>query len=124
MALVKKLIPQLHHAIAEYHSHSQPLGDHLSGGFERSLAVLERMASSLEAYLATHGPDGAPDWTPAGRRASAAADHDRIGRRPLPPESAAAQAATGDAEDPTQTAPTAPGSAGGPAGEASCSGRN
>ncbi len=34
VTLVKKLIPALHHAIAEYHSHSQPLGDHLSGGFE------------------------------------------------------------------------------------------
>jgi hypothetical protein len=50
VALVKKLIPMLHHAIAEYHSHSQPLGDHLAGGFERSVANLERMITSLDAY--------------------------------------------------------------------------
>jgi hypothetical protein len=56
VALIKRLIPQLHHAIAEYHSHSQPLGDHLTGGFERSLNSLERMVLSLEAYLATNAP--------------------------------------------------------------------
>src|SRR5579875_1398476 len=56
VALIRKLIPQLHHAIAEYHSHSQPLGDHLSGGFEKSLSVLERMVLSLEAYVATTAP--------------------------------------------------------------------
>ncbi len=56
VAMVKKLIPMLHHAIAEYHSHSQPLGDHLAGGFERALASLEKMALSLEAYLATKVP--------------------------------------------------------------------
>ena len=37
LAMVKRLVPLLHHAIDEYHSHSQPLGDHLSGGFEKSL---------------------------------------------------------------------------------------
>ena len=56
VALVKRLIPSLHHAIAEYHSHSQPLGDHLSGGFERALAGLEKMSIALEAYLATKAP--------------------------------------------------------------------
>jgi hypothetical protein len=69
VALVKKLIPQLHHAIAEYHSHSQPLGDHLSGGFERSLANLERMTASLDAYLATAVPT-----TPRPEPAAATAD--------------------------------------------------
>lgn len=54
--LIKRLVPFLHHAIDEYHSHSQPLGDHLSGGFERSLATIERMVLSLEAYLATTAP--------------------------------------------------------------------
>ncbi len=56
VALIRRLVPQLHHAIAEYHSHSQPLGDHLSGSFERSLAVLERMVLSLEAYVSTTAP--------------------------------------------------------------------
>ena len=56
VALVKRLIPQLHHAIDEYHSHSQPLGDHLAGGFEKSMAGLEKMILSLESYLALEAP--------------------------------------------------------------------
>ncbi len=56
LAMVKRLIPFLHHAIDEYHSHSQPLGDHLSGGFEKSLFTLEKMIGSLEAYLALAAP--------------------------------------------------------------------
>ena len=56
LAMVKRLIPLLHHAIDEYHSHSQPLGDHLSGGFEKSLFTLEKMIGSLEAYLALAAP--------------------------------------------------------------------
>lgn len=56
VVLVKKLIPELHHAIAEYHSHSQPLSDHLSGGFKRSLAGLDARVMALEAYLATLVP--------------------------------------------------------------------
>ena len=56
VALIKRLIPQLTHAIAEYHSHSQPLGDHLTGGFERSLNSVERMVLALEAYIATTAP--------------------------------------------------------------------
>ncbi|MFI5455550.1 MAG: hypothetical protein ACHRXM_08870 [Isosphaerales bacterium] len=56
VAEVRRLIPFLHHAIDEYHSHSQPLGDHLSGGFEKSLFGLEKMIGSLEAYLALKAP--------------------------------------------------------------------
>jgi hypothetical protein len=56
LAAIKRLIPFLHHAIDEYHSHSQPLGDHLSGGFEKSLFTLEKMVTSLEAYLALSAP--------------------------------------------------------------------
>jgi hypothetical protein len=54
--LVKRLIPMLHHAIDEYHSHSQPLGDHLSGGFEKSLFTMDKMISALDAYLALRAP--------------------------------------------------------------------
>jgi hypothetical protein len=55
-ASIKRLIPFLHHAIDEYHSHSQPLGDHLAGGFEKSLFTLVKMIGSLEAYLALQAP--------------------------------------------------------------------
>ena len=68
--LIKRLIPFLRHAIDEYHSHSQPLGDHLSGGFERSVATLERMVLSLEAYLAMSAPS-APRLDTAGAGSSA-----------------------------------------------------
>ncbi len=71
LALVKKLIPFLHHAIDEYHSHSQPLGDHLAGGFEKSLFTLEKMIGSLEAYLALQAPT-APVWTPLQRPGASA----------------------------------------------------
>jgi hypothetical protein len=71
VALIKKLIPQFHHAVAEYHSHSQPLGDHLTGGFERSLNVLERMVLSLEAYVATTAPS-APRIEPGASTSGAA----------------------------------------------------
>ena len=54
--IVRKLIPQFHQAVASYHSHSQPLGDHMSGGFERSLARLSQMIDSIEAYLALQAP--------------------------------------------------------------------
>jgi hypothetical protein len=56
VAMIRKLIPFLHHAIDEYHSHAQPLGDHLTGGFERSVFGLEKMIGSLEAYLALRAP--------------------------------------------------------------------
>jgi hypothetical protein len=56
LAMVRRLIPQLHHAIDEYHSHSQPLGDHLAGGFEKSMATIEKMILALESYLALRAP--------------------------------------------------------------------
>jgi hypothetical protein len=59
---VRKLIPILHHVIAEYKSHAQPLGDHLSGGMEKSIAALERTIETLEEYLAI-APPAAPRFT-------------------------------------------------------------
>jgi len=59
VVLVKKLIPQFHHAVAEYHSNSQPLGDHMSAGFERSLGRMTGMIDALERYLALQAPDTA-----------------------------------------------------------------
>lgn len=56
--LVRRLIPQLHQTIAAYHAHSQPLGDHMSGGFERSLSRLTAMIDAIEKYLALQAPSG------------------------------------------------------------------
>jgi hypothetical protein len=76
VALVKRLIPQLHHAIDEYHSHSQPLGDHLAGGFEKSMATIEKMILALESYLALRAPsapvfESATDTGPSAAASSA-----------------------------------------------------
>ena len=76
VALVKRLIPQLQHAIDEYHSHSQPLGDHLAGGFEKSMATIEKMILALESYLALRAPsapvfDSAIDNGPSSAASSA-----------------------------------------------------
>jgi hypothetical protein len=56
LAQVKRWVPILEHAISEYHSASQPLGDRLSGTLVNSLALLERMVMTLEAYVATQAP--------------------------------------------------------------------
>jgi hypothetical protein len=70
VALIKRLIPVLHHAIDEYHSHSQPLGDHLAGGFEKSLASLEKMTAALDAYVSLNAPS-APRFDSAADSAGA-----------------------------------------------------
>ncbi|MGO9470272.1 MAG: hypothetical protein ACLQVF_39755 [Isosphaeraceae bacterium] len=76
----KKLIPYLTHEIAEYHAHAQPLGDHLSGGFERSIAAMEKMVAALESYLALRAPTAprldsvAESGAAATTRASSTAD--------------------------------------------------
>jgi hypothetical protein len=102
VALIKKLIPQLHHAIAEYHSHSQPLGDHLTGGFERSLNSVERMVVALEAYIATRAPS-APRFEPAASSGAATTTAGASSGSAAAPESAggdeaAAATATGPAD--------------------------
>jgi hypothetical protein len=76
VAVIKKLIPFLHHAIDEYHSHSQPLGDHLAGGFEKSLSILEKMTRALDAYAALKAPtaptlDPVPETGPTSATATA-----------------------------------------------------
>ena len=60
----KKMVPVLEHAIAEYHSQSQPLGDHIAGRLVNSLNLLERMIVAVESYLATQVP-AAPEREPA-----------------------------------------------------------
>jgi hypothetical protein len=56
VALVKKWAPVLEHAISEYHSAAQPLGDRLTGALVSSMALLDRMVKSLESYLAVAPP--------------------------------------------------------------------
>jgi hypothetical protein len=53
---IKKWIPVLEHALSEYHSQAQPLGDRLSGSLVASLAMLERMITALDEYTAIKAP--------------------------------------------------------------------
>lgn len=61
---IKRWGPVLEHALSEYHSQSQPLGDKLSGGLVGTLAMLERMIVALEEYQAIQAPS-APVLRPA-----------------------------------------------------------
>jgi hypothetical protein len=61
---IKRWVPVLEHALSEYHSQSQPLGDKLSGGLIGTLAMLERMIVALEEYQAIQAP-AAPVLRPA-----------------------------------------------------------
>jgi hypothetical protein len=120
VALIKRLIPQLHHAIAEYHSHSQPLGDHLTGGFERSLAVMERMILALETYVATQAPS-APRMEPAASTSGAATTTGAAAATGAAAGSAEAQAESATTTTTAADTEGAPASA--PAGEAVMPGR-
>lgn len=120
VALIKKLIPQLTHAIAEYHSHSQPLGDHLTGGFEKSLNVLERMVLSLESYVATKAPtaprlDSGDATTSGAATTTGASATSEPGAAPADGQEAAGAETQGT---------TSPETAAAPAGEAVLPGRS
>jgi hypothetical protein len=121
VALIKRLIPFLHHAIDEYHSHSQPLGDHLAGGFEKSLASLQKMTNARDAYMALKAPTApkmdsvqetgaaaataagssttttAADDAPAVAEATAKTEGEATAQKPNCPVETAAPAATGEA---------------------------
>ena len=56
VAKIKRTIPYLDHAIAEYQATSQPLGDMLTGSFINSINLIERMVISLERYLELNAP--------------------------------------------------------------------
>jgi hypothetical protein len=120
-ASIKRLIPFLHHAIDEYHSHSQPLGDHLAGGFEKSLFTLVKMIGSLEAYLALQAPT-APSMPSAAETtgASSASSSPSSAAGSASTESQSTDVNNGEAAVPptTGTAKTAA-----PAGEPVVSGR-
>jgi hypothetical protein len=124
VAAIKKLIPFLHHAIDEYHSHSQPLGDHLAGGFEKSLAVLEKMTSALDAYAALRAPT-APTFDSAQETGAASATAAGSSTTTTAAEEPPAEAKTKTAGEATPKAPNGPAepAAAPTAGEPAVSGR-
>jgi hypothetical protein len=121
VAQIKRLIPFLHHAIDEFHSHSQPLGDHLSGGFEKSLFTLEKMVGSLEAYLALAAPTapGLGSFAETGAGATATSSGSSSGG-----ESATATAADNTNGTTQASNPASPADTAAPAGEALITGSN
>jgi hypothetical protein len=124
LAQIKRLIPVLHHAIDEYHSHSQPLGDHLSGGFEKSLFSLQKMIDSLHAYLALAAPTAPRMDSMTETGATAVSTGSSTTGEPAGTTSAADTPSAPDANGTTQ-APSPPGmaEAAAPAGEPLVTGR-
>jgi hypothetical protein len=57
---IKRWVPILEHAVSEYHSQSQPLGDRLAGSFAQTLNIITRMIAALDAYLKLSVPTGRP----------------------------------------------------------------
>jgi hypothetical protein len=121
LAQIKRLIPFLHHAIDEYHSHSQPLGDHLSGGFEKSVFTLQKMIDSLHAYLALSAPTAPSLGSLPETGASAASTGSSTAGETAGTTSAADTTSTENANGTTQAAGTAESAT--PAGEPLVSGR-
>lgn len=67
---VRRWIPKLQHAIAEYHGQARPLADLATGDLARSLELLDRMVRALEGYVSTP-PPRASARSEAGSRAEA-----------------------------------------------------
>jgi len=60
---VRRWQPILQHAISEYNSAARPLGDRIAGDLVASLALLDRMVASLDAYMAIKAPTLREDKT-------------------------------------------------------------
>ncbi len=77
---VKRWIPELQHAVQEYHTQSQPLADLLEMQLVRDLARLDRMIEAIELYtrMSTPKPEG-----PASS-AGAASSSESMGRGDAP----------------------------------------
>jgi len=86
---IKKWVPRFDHSVAKYHSTSQPLGDRLTGSLVNSLALLERLVTTLESYIEIAPPSVAPAAMPT-----------TGGATPAGPKPTAAAAVTSPAEDP------------------------
>ena len=56
LAAIRRWIPQFHHAFSEYQGRTRSLADAASIDVERMLAMLERMITSLQAYVSTAAP--------------------------------------------------------------------
>jgi methionyl-tRNA synthetase len=97
---VKKWAPVFQHAVNEYFGRSRPFGDYLSGDLQRSIEVLDRMITALDAYVAM-APPSMPNLTPESGTTP--------GTTPMAAPSAAPGSASSEsapAEPPAEPAPT------------------
>jgi len=69
---VRRWQPILQHAISEYNSAARPLGDRIAGDLVASLALLDRMVASLDAYMAIKAPTLREDKTSTSSQAESA----------------------------------------------------
>jgi len=69
---VRRWQPVLQHAISEYNSAARPLGDRISGDLVASLALLDRMVASLDAYMAIKAPTLREEKTSSSSQAESA----------------------------------------------------
>ncbi len=56
LASIRRWVPQLQHALSDYHGNTRGLNDFSSNGVERMLAMLDKMIESLEAYVSLAPP--------------------------------------------------------------------
>jgi hypothetical protein len=56
LEIVKKWTPVFQHAVTEYQARSRPTADMLEGDVKLALSLLDRMATALDAYIATAPP--------------------------------------------------------------------
>ena len=58
LEVVRKWIPVFQQAVFEYQSRARPAGDMLESDLHAAVALLDRMTTALDAYLATAPPPG------------------------------------------------------------------
>lgn len=114
---VRAWIPELQHAVQEYHTQAQPLGDMLEGDLKKALMKLDRMIDALEAYLAVAAPStptlGATvgltrDYSPAPTTAAATSTASSGANPPAPATTTAAPGEESPLADEVEAGAAAP----------------
>ncbi|HMB05457.1 MAG TPA: hypothetical protein VKP69_17190 [Isosphaeraceae bacterium] len=82
---IKRWLPVLEHAVSEYHSQAQPLGDRLAGGFVATLIMLDKTIAALDSYLAMAPPTTVATEPPKATSGAAAGEAEAPSAGPAPP---------------------------------------
>lgn len=81
---IKRWLPVLEHAVSEYHSQAQPLGDRLAGGFVATLIMLDKTIAALDSYLAMAPPTTVATEPPKATSGAAAGEAEAPSAGPAP----------------------------------------